>query len=161
MKEAIASATTLIVAGLGYRQWLRGRRSGHYQAEAERAYKEVWASLEDANLFVRRGDYTRDAFKERVRAANALIMQHGLYFEAEDRPLVTRYLNAIDQVGQILTSDEAAEVFRDLRAGMSLTADPIDLQDLVPEYREALSTLEASRQVVVQAFRRRIGREYA
>lgn len=160
-KEALASVVTLLVAGLGYRQWVRGRRSVQYLSERERAYKDIWEALEATNLYVREGSYTREAFRERLRATNALVLRHGLYFDEADRPRVDRYLAAIEEAGRILTSDRAGKVFEDLRAGMYVTAESIALEDLVPEYRTALRELDESRRAVVRSFQEQIGRTYA
>jgi hypothetical protein len=161
LKETIGAAATLFVAGLGYRQWLRGRRSVQYLAERERIYKEIWDALETANLYIREGQYTPEAFRERLRATNALVLRHGLYFDEPDRAKVDRYLAAIEDVGRVLTTPRADKVFEDLRAGMYTTAESIDLQSLVPEYRDALLELDESRRAVVRSFQERIGRSYA
>ena len=162
LKETLGATATLLVAAVGYRQWIRGRRSGQYLAEKERSYKEIWDALETANLYVREGNYTRDVFREKVRAANALVLRYGLYFEEADRPKVSRYLTALEETGRILTTDRADKAFDALRSGMySTAAEPLELEDLVPEYRTAIRELDESRRAVVRAFQDHIGRPYA
>src|SRR5258708_19737069 len=90
-EETVCAAATLSVAAVGYRQWIRGRRSGQYLAEKERSYKEIWDALETANLYVREGNYTRDVFREKVRAANALVLRYALYFSEPHPPKISRY----------------------------------------------------------------------
>ncbi|MDB4881498.1 MAG: hypothetical protein JWL95_264 [Gemmatimonadetes bacterium] len=161
LKEAIGAAVTLTVAGLGYRQWLRGRRSGQYIADRERSYKEIWDALESANLYVREGAYTADAFRERVRATNTLVLRHGLHFEEADRPAVQRYLMAIEETGRILTSGHTDDAFKELQSSMRLTLDSaVDLKDFVPTYSAAISELDESRRAVVRAFQDKVGRPY-
>src|SRR5258708_36448875 len=108
-EETVCAAATLSVAAVGYRQWIRGRRSGQYLAEKERSYKEIWDALETANLYVREGNYTRDVFREKVRAANALVLRYGLYFEEADRPKVSRYFTAPEETGRILANEPAGK----------------------------------------------------
>ena len=57
IKEIIAGVVTLSVAGLGYRQWKRGRRSGRFIEDRETAYKDVWQALEDVHLLIRAGSF--------------------------------------------------------------------------------------------------------
>src|SRR5258708_36279207 len=120
-EETVCAAATLSVAAVGYRQWIRGRRSGQYLEEKERSYKEIWDALETANLYVREGNYTRDVFREKVRAANALVLRYGLYFEEGERPKVRRYLTAPWGAGPIRTTDRADKGFGAPRSVMHFT----------------------------------------
>jgi hypothetical protein len=161
IKEVIGSAATLIVAWLSYSQWLRGRRSGQYLTDRERAYNEIWIALETANLSIRTDPYTRENFREMLRATNALVLRHGLYFDEADQARIGRYLAAMEEVGRVLTADRADRVFQELRTAMYTTASGIDLGGLGPEYLEALRELDESRRAVVRAFQDHIGRPYA
>ena len=161
IKEAMGAAATVIAAGLLYRQWSRGRRSGQYLSERERAYKEIWDSLESANLAIRTDQYKRENFREMLRATNALALRHGLYFDEADQTRIRRYLAAMEEVGRVLTTDRADRVFKELRSAMYTTGAGIDLEGLGPEYVEALRELDESRRAVVRAFQDHIGRQYA
>jgi hypothetical protein len=62
----------------------------------------------------------------------------------------------------MLTTDRANKAFEDLRSGMySSVAEPVALEDLVPEYQASIRELDESRRAVVRAFHDRIGRPYA
>jgi hypothetical protein len=161
LAQVLGALVTLVVAGIGYRQWLRGRRSVQYLAERERAYREVFAALEEAHLLIRNGGYTRETFDEGMRSANTLILKNGLYFAEQDKPVAQRYLAALNSAGKILTSERADATFAEFQAAMGNTADPIQLENLVPEYQTALRELDESRRAVVRAFERQVGKAYA
>jgi hypothetical protein len=159
-KDLAPPLATLVVAGIAFYQWKRTRRSGQFIADREVTYKEVWASLEDVNLFVRTGGYTRAAFEERMRDTNTLVLKRGLHIEEHDTTLVGRYLNALAETGRVLTTDRADRAFRELQSAMYTTAASVSLEDLVPEYKTALRELDESRRAVIRRFREVLGADY-
>jgi hypothetical protein len=95
IKESIGAVVALTVAGLGYLQWRRTKRSGRYIEDREAAYKAVWQALEEIHLYVRTGDFDEPTFDELMKKANTLLIQQGLYisdlsFAACTRPIAQR-----------------------------------------------------------------------
>jgi hypothetical protein len=153
VKEVLGALVTFAVAGLGYLQWKRTRRSGGYIQDREAAYKAVWQSLEEIHLYVRGGAFDRSAFGELMRRTNTLLIQHGLHIEESDKREVARYIEALRRLGALfpeLKSDEAAVARREFADTMSGRAVP-------PELIQAFAEYEAARTATMENFRRALG----
>jgi hypothetical protein len=161
IREVVGAGVTLIVGVLAYRQTRRTRRSGQYITDRQVAYKEIWKALEETNLFVRKGRFTQQEFDSRMQSANALVMQHGLFVDEYDQELVTRYLAAMREVGRVLRTKRADKGFDELRTAMATTGAFPSLEDLVPEFKEAIREVDESRRAVVRRFREQMGAGFA
>lgn len=150
-KELIAGTVTLIVAGLGYMQWKRGKRSGRFIEDREAAYNAIWQSLENAHLLVRTGEFDPAAFDAAVANANTLMIRHGLHIAEGDKEEAAKYLAALRNLGAIMSSTEMPE---QAKREIQITGEQVALTgDFLAAYNEH----QAARQRVMDRFRRAIG----
>jgi hypothetical protein len=151
MKELIAGAVTLVVAGFGYAQWTRGKRSGRFIEDRETAYNEVWQSLESAHLLVRAGGFDPAALDTAITNANTLLIRHGLHLAESDKEEAARYIAAVRNLGSIMSS---VPMPPQSKRDMEITDEhPALSGELLTAYNEH----QAARQRVMDRFRRAIG----
>ena len=150
-KEMLSAAVTLTVAGLGYRQWKKGARSGAYLADREAAYKSVWQALEDLHLYVRTNAFEAEAFDRLVRAANAQMIRSGLHLDEADQVAARRYMESLKQLGTLLATLPSDSLFHQ-EVSSTGAAAPVP-----PELLEAWGAFEATRAEVIASFRSALG----
>jgi hypothetical protein len=150
-KEMLSAAVTLTVAGLGYRQWKKGARSGAYLADREAAYKAVWQALEDLHLYVRTNPFEGEAFDRLVRAANAKMIRSGLHLDEADQAAARRYMETLKQLGALLATLPPGSLFHQ-EVGRTGAGAPIP-----SELLEAWRAFEAARAEVIAPFRSALG----
>jgi hypothetical protein len=151
IKESIGAVVALTVAGLGYLQWRRTKRSGRYIEDREAAYKAVWQALEEIHLYVRTGDFDAPTFDELMKKANTLLIQQGLYISDEDKDRAGGYIAALRELGLVLGQMEASAP---ARHEMALTAEDAAVP---PEFRRVYEAYRSARSVAMERFRRAIG----
>jgi hypothetical protein len=151
LKELIGSAVTIAVAILGWTQWKRTKRSGRFIEDRETAYNEVWQSLEDAHLYVRRESFNQLLFDELVAKANTILIRKALHIADDDRIAAANYIAALNRFGIIMAQ---AKISPDSRREIYVTAQSAPLPN---ELIDAFSAVQDSRQIVMDKFRRAIG----
>ena len=150
-KEVMAAVVTLTVAAIGYLQWRRGKRAGHFIEDRETAYKSVWAALEEVHLYVRTQRFEHTAFDSLVTSANALLIRNGLHIDDADKGLTSNYLEALRRLGRLLAHSKLGpEAERELATTGAHVAMP-------PELLDSYSDYQAARQLVLNSFRRALG----
>lgn len=151
IKEVIGALVTLTVAGLGYLQWRRTKRSGTYIEDREAAYKAVWQALEEIHLYVRMDQFEEPAFNVLMTKANTLLMQHGLHISEGDKQRARAYMAALREFGRLLGQIEASAP---PRHELALTAEGVAMP---PEFQAAYETYESARRATMDSFRSAIG----
>lgn len=150
-KEILAAAVTIGVAAIGYLQWKRGKRSGRFIDDREIAYKEVWQSLENIHLLIRSPSFDPSAFDEMATQANTLLIRHGLHIADEDKASAANYINALRNLGNLLS---AAQLTQQTRREIATTGQQVALPSgLIDAY----TAQQDARKAVMEKFRRAIG----
>ncbi len=151
VKESIGAVVTLAVAGIGYLQWRRSKRSGRYIEDREAAYKAMWQALEEIHLYVRAGDFDAATFDGLMQKANTLLIQQGLHISDDDRELAARYIAALKELGLVLTRVEASAP---ARHEFAITAETVAMP---PELHQVYEAYRSARKVTMERFRRALG----
>jgi hypothetical protein len=150
-KELIGALVTIMVAGIGYLQWKRGKRSGRFIEDREAAYKEIWQALEQIHLYVRGEVFKQNEFDELMKKANTLLIQHGLHISEADKHLSGDYIQALGRFGRALARMDAGAPGR---RDVEITAETVALP---PDFKPAYDAYQATRRITMESFRRAIG----
>jgi len=150
VKEVLAASVTLVVAWIGYRQWIRGRRSGSFLQDREVAYKAVWTALEEAHLLVRAFRPSAE-LTSAVQNANALVIRHALHLRPPDRPIVETYVRALRELADAVATADWSAV-EEAEFHLTLESAPLPTTMMAP-YRRFTD----ARADVMHAFREALG----
>lgn len=157
----IGLAGSLVVALLGYRQWRKQQdhaKYGRFLQERQVAYEALWAKLEAVHLLIRSADFKEDTFREGVRAVNTHLMSVGLHLDRGEKQRVNEYLDALGELGRLLTDSEASEAKESVKRSMYDTAViPINVLDEVKGLQAAYNTVEERREILIHHFREVLG----
>lgn len=151
LQAFMGALVTLTVAGLGYLQWRRTKRSGRYIEDREAAYKAVWHALEEIHLYVRTDQFDEPAFNALLTKANTLLLQHGLHISERDKQLARSYMAALRAFGRVLGQIDASAP---PRHDLALTVEGVAMP---PELQPAYQAYESARRATMESFRSAIG----
>lgn len=151
LKEIAGAVATLAVGLLSYRQWKRTRLSGKSVEERESAYKAVWDASEEAHLLVRSAGFSPATFDDAVRRVNTLLLQRSLYIGEADRRVVAEYVAALRAFAEVLSVGGVPESVQHAIANTG------EFGPLPADYAESFTRLRASREAVIERFRKAIG----
>jgi phosphoenolpyruvate carboxylase len=164
LPAAIAFVGTLIVVGMGYRQWKKQQelaRYGGFLSGRHVAYKQLWEKLEAAHLYVRSEVFEREAFQELVRAANSHMIVSGLHLKDGEKERVNRYLTALESLGRCMADARASSAREEARDTLYATgAPPADVLARVRGLKEAFDHVEAERTKIMDNFRTVLGARF-
>jgi hypothetical protein len=151
IKEVVGAFGAIVVGLLGLYQWRRTKRSGRFIEDREVAYKAIWDVLEEAHLCVRSETFSESEFEQRVRAANTLLIKHGLHISRQDREYATEYMKTLKDLGAVL-----AQMASDhpTRREFTLTGQFPPMPD---ELSPAFTRMAKARDTLMESFRRAVG----
>jgi hypothetical protein len=95
---ALALLGGLIAAFLAHRRWKHEQqkaRTDSFAAAKRDAYKALWEKLEEVNPALRDDNRTNTFLFESLTEVNTLFLRSSLYLDAEDQPLINRYVEAL------------------------------------------------------------------